>query len=82
MEDPKANTYADEWDAGEMGCGGLLIHLSMKMKQLQPGQLFKADRARSWHRGRHAGMVPTHTPFADYSGPSCVRDATQGKLTI
>jgi len=41
MEDPKANTYADEWDAGEMGCGELLIHLSMKMKQLQPGQLFK-----------------------------------------
>jgi len=24
-----------------MGCGELLLHLSMKMKQLQAGQLFK-----------------------------------------
>lgn len=36
-----AGMYAAEWDAGAMGCGELLIHLSMKMKQLQPGELFK-----------------------------------------
>jgi tRNA 2-thiouridine synthesizing protein A len=33
--------FADEWDAGDMGCGELLIHLSMKMKRLKPGELFK-----------------------------------------
>jgi len=41
MGDENANTYADEWDAGTMGCGELLLHLSIKMKLLQPGQLFK-----------------------------------------
>jgi tRNA 2-thiouridine synthesizing protein A len=33
--------YADEWDAGEMGCGELLIHLSVRIKRLHTGQLFR-----------------------------------------
>jgi tRNA 2-thiouridine synthesizing protein A len=41
MEGSNTNTYANEWNAGEMGCGELLVHLSMKMKLLRPGELFK-----------------------------------------
>jgi tRNA 2-thiouridine synthesizing protein A len=41
MDDQEPCGYADEWDAGDMGCGELLIHLSLKMKRLQPGELFK-----------------------------------------
>jgi tRNA 2-thiouridine synthesizing protein A len=82
MEDAKANTYADEWDAGDMGCGELLIHLSMKMKQLQPGELFKlialdpgaVEDMPAWCR-----LTP---PYPGRRGPSCVRDAPQRKLTI
>ncbi|HYA98245.1 MAG TPA: sulfurtransferase TusA family protein [Methylomirabilota bacterium] len=39
--DEQSGGYAEEWDAGEMGCGELLIELSMKMKRLAPGQLFR-----------------------------------------
>lgn len=41
----QAGRYADEWDAGDMGCGELLIHLSLKIRQIQPGQLFKLTAA-------------------------------------
>ncbi|MDC1143001.1 sulfurtransferase TusA family protein [Planctomycetota bacterium] len=30
---------AREWDAGEMGCGELVMHLRMKMKEMQAGQV-------------------------------------------
>jgi tRNA 2-thiouridine synthesizing protein A len=30
-----------EWDAGDMGCGELVLELRMRLKALQPGQLFK-----------------------------------------
>lgn len=41
MTGPDHNAFADEWDAGAMGCGELLVKLSMRMKQLQPGQDFR-----------------------------------------
>ncbi|MGA2511946.1 MAG: sulfurtransferase TusA family protein [Candidatus Acidiferrales bacterium] len=31
----------DEWNAGDMGCGELLIELAMRMKQLAPGQVLE-----------------------------------------
>jgi tRNA 2-thiouridine synthesizing protein A len=31
----------EEWDAGEMGCGELLVELFLRMKQLAPGDHFK-----------------------------------------
>lgn len=32
---------ADRWDAGEMGCGELLIELAGRMKGLGPGQVLE-----------------------------------------
>jgi tRNA 2-thiouridine synthesizing protein A len=32
--------FAEEWNAGEMGCGELLIELAMRIKKLAPGELF------------------------------------------
>ena len=34
-------TVADEWDAGDMGCGEILILLRSRMKQLDPGDVLK-----------------------------------------
>jgi tRNA 2-thiouridine synthesizing protein A len=31
----------DEWDAGDMGCGELVFHLSLRLKPMRPGQLLK-----------------------------------------
>ena len=30
-----------EWDAGEMGCGELLIHLKLRMAPLEPGAVMR-----------------------------------------
>ncbi len=32
---------AGEWDAGEMGCGEVIILLRARMRQLAPGAVFK-----------------------------------------
>lgn len=32
---------ADKWDAGEMGCGELLIELAGRMRSLAPGQVLE-----------------------------------------
>jgi tRNA 2-thiouridine synthesizing protein A len=34
-------TIAEKWNAGEIGCGELLIELAERMKRLAPGQLFE-----------------------------------------
>jgi tRNA 2-thiouridine synthesizing protein A len=36
-----ALTIAEKWNAGEIGCGELLIELAGRMKRLAPGQLFE-----------------------------------------
>jgi len=34
--------YPDaEWDAGDMGCGELVMHLRLRLKPMRPGRLFK-----------------------------------------
>jgi len=38
--DPAANPAA-EWDAGNMGCGELLLQLRIRLQGLQPGQVLK-----------------------------------------
>jgi tRNA 2-thiouridine synthesizing protein A len=30
-----------EWDAGDMGCGELVLELRMRLKPMRPGQLLK-----------------------------------------
>ena len=32
---------ADEWDAGDMGCGEILILLRSRMQKLAPGEVLK-----------------------------------------
>lgn len=32
---------ADEWDAGDMGCGEILILLRIRMQRLGPGEVLK-----------------------------------------
>ena len=32
---------ADEWDAGHMGCGEVIILLRMRMRKLDPGDVLK-----------------------------------------
>jgi tRNA 2-thiouridine synthesizing protein A len=46
--DPKRASAADgnshcdaEWDAGDMGCGDLVLELRMKLRSLKPGQTLK-----------------------------------------
>ncbi|MYA19481.1 MAG: sulfurtransferase TusA family protein [Chloroflexi bacterium] len=34
-------SVADEWDAGDMGCGEVIILLRMRMRKLSPGEVFK-----------------------------------------
>ncbi len=40
MSDPGARTVA-EWDAGDMGCGELVLELRSRLDTLKPGQIMK-----------------------------------------
>jgi tRNA 2-thiouridine synthesizing protein A len=40
LESDRTNA-ADEWDAGHIGCGELLIHLHFRLDALRPGELFR-----------------------------------------
>ena len=39
--DPGLLSVADEWDAGYMGCGEVIILLRKRMQSLKPGEVFK-----------------------------------------
>ena len=48
LPDPNLNTaesasipVADEWDAGHMGCGEVIILLRLRMRKLNPGDVLK-----------------------------------------
>jgi tRNA 2-thiouridine synthesizing protein A len=41
MTETRSEAFTDEWSAGDLGCGELLIQLSTKIKALESGQLFK-----------------------------------------
>jgi len=38
---PAPEPHADEWDAGAMGCGELLMLLSPRIKALRPGEILR-----------------------------------------
>lgn len=40
MSDPAARAVA-EWDAGDMGCGELVLELRSRLDTLKPGQIMK-----------------------------------------
>jgi tRNA 2-thiouridine synthesizing protein A len=33
--------FDEEWDAGELGCGDLLLRLRFRLKAMQPGQVIR-----------------------------------------
>lgn len=37
----EASTYDAEWDAGEMGCGDLVLELRRRLQAMQPGQVLR-----------------------------------------
>ena len=41
MSDERDIVAADEWDAGHMGCGEVIILLRMRMQKLEAGEVLK-----------------------------------------
>ncbi|MBM3396771.1 MAG: sulfurtransferase TusA family protein [Betaproteobacteria bacterium] len=44
MSDSQENpalTYHESWDAGDLGCGELVLPLRFKLKAMQPGQVIR-----------------------------------------
>ena len=61
---------ADEWDAGDMGCGEILIMLRSRMQQLEPGEVLKLtardlgapEDLPAWCRLTGRRLVRAHHP--------------------
>jgi len=64
-------TRPDEWDAGNMGCGELLMELRFRMNSLAPGQIFKLialdpgaiEDIPAWCRLTGHALVSTEHPL-------------------
>lgn len=41
MDNPESLSVSDAWDAGDMGCGELVLHLRTRMRAMQPGQILR-----------------------------------------
>ena len=41
LPEPDIPAPADEWDAGHMGCGEVIILLRLRMRKLNPGDVLK-----------------------------------------
>ena len=41
MTDFNEDDIADSWDAGDMGCGDLVLELRLRLNSLEPGEIFK-----------------------------------------
>ena len=41
MVDENVPDFDMEWDAGEIGCGDLILELRIRMNSLKPGQILK-----------------------------------------
>jgi tRNA 2-thiouridine synthesizing protein A len=74
MESPSRHptSYDDEWDAGLMGCGELLMLLNPRMRALQPGQVLRLiahdagapEDIPSWCRlTRHKLIYASHPEY-------------------
>ncbi|MCW5621687.1 MAG: sulfurtransferase TusA family protein [Burkholderiales bacterium] len=38
---PKFPHFDEDWDAGDLGCGDLVIRLRFRLKAMQPGQVLR-----------------------------------------
>jgi len=41
MPEPSTQYFDEEWDAGDLGCGDLVIRLRFLLKAMQPGQILR-----------------------------------------
>jgi tRNA 2-thiouridine synthesizing protein A len=44
---PGPRHFDQEWDAGDLGCGELVIHLRFRLKAMQPGQIIRVHATDS-----------------------------------
>ena len=71
MEQPQDIVAADEWDAGHMGCGEVIILLRMRMQKLEEGEVLKLTAydpgapvdLPAWCRMTGRRMVRADHPF-------------------
>ena len=71
MEQPQDIVVADEWDAGHMGCGEVIILLRMRMQKLEEGEVLQLTAydpgapvdLPAWCRMTGRRMVRTDHPF-------------------
>lgn len=70
-EQPQDIVTADEWDAGHMGCGEVIILLRMRMQKLEEGEVLKLTAhdpgapvdLPAWCRMTGRQMVRADHPF-------------------
>ena len=70
-EQPQDIVVADEWDAGHMGCGEVIILLRMRMQKLEEGEVLKLTAydpgapvdLPAWCRMTGRRMVRADHPF-------------------
>lgn len=71
MSDERDIVAADEWDAGHMGCGEVIILLRMRMQKLEEGEVLKLTAydpgapvdLPAWCRMTGRQMVRADHPF-------------------
>ena len=71
MSDERDIVIADEWDAGHMGCGEVIILLRMRMQKLEDGEVLKLTAydpgapvdLPAWCRVTGRRMVRADHPF-------------------
>lgn len=70
-EQPQDIVVADEWDAGHMGCGEVIILLRMRMQKLEEGEVLQLTAhdpgapvdLPAWCRMTGRRMVRADHPF-------------------
>jgi tRNA 2-thiouridine synthesizing protein A len=58
----------DDWDAGSMGCGELVLHLSRKLKAMEAGQTLKLT-------ARDAGAPEDLPAWCNLTGHTLLKSA-------
>ena len=47
---PTSPRFHQSWDAGDLGCGELVIHLRFRLKAMQPGEIIRVHATDSGAR--------------------------------
>ena len=47
---PTSPRFDQSWDAGDLGCGELVIHLRFRLKAMQPGEIIRVHATDSGAR--------------------------------